>query len=126
MALLFGDERATKAVLSFLRKTRVGQLITIPPRDGGGEEGAESERDERSEAEGEEGGPRPPSEIEKRKGTEEGAAFRAPECLFVFFSFRFVFFLSFLFLFPFQVHRYAGEPRHDGKCTFGTGLRGCG
>ena len=35
MALLFGDERATKAVLSFLRKTKVGQMVTIPPRDGG-------------------------------------------------------------------------------------------
>ena len=56
MALLFKDERATKAVLSFLRKTRVGQAITIPPRDGGGEE----EREE-DEADGEEGGPGPPT-----------------------------------------------------------------
>ena len=43
MALLFGDERVTKAVLSFLRKTKVGQIVTIPPRDEeerkGGEEG---------------------------------------------------------------------------------------
>ena len=44
--LLFKDERATKAVLSFLRKTRVGQMITIPPRDG------ETEREE-AEVEGE-------------------------------------------------------------------------
>ena len=34
VALLFNDERATKAVLSFLRKTRVGQAITITPRGG--------------------------------------------------------------------------------------------
>ena len=61
MALLFGDERATKAVLSFLRKTRVGQLITVPPRDEGGEEEAENGRYERAEAEGEEGGPGPPT-----------------------------------------------------------------
>ena len=44
MALLFGDEMATKAVLSFLRKTNVGQMVTVPPRDeeeerGEGEEG---------------------------------------------------------------------------------------
>ena len=61
VALLFSDERATKAVLSFLRKTRVGQLVTILLRDGGGEEEAESERDERAEGEGEEGGPGPPT-----------------------------------------------------------------
>ena len=54
MALLFKDEKATKAVLSFLRKTRVGQMITIPPRDG------EAEREE-VEVEGEEGGPEPPT-----------------------------------------------------------------
>ena len=56
MALLFDDERATKAVLSFLRKTRVGQAITIPPRDGGGE----GERQE-DEVVGVEGGPGPPT-----------------------------------------------------------------
>ena len=39
MALLFNDERATKAVLSFLRKAKVGQIVTIPPRDGEEEEG---------------------------------------------------------------------------------------
>lgn len=27
MALLFGDERATKAVLSFFRKANVGQMV---------------------------------------------------------------------------------------------------
>ena len=41
MALLFGDERATRAVLSFLRKTKVGQMVTIPPRDEAGGEGEE-------------------------------------------------------------------------------------
>ena len=60
VALLFGDESATKVVRSFLRKTREGQLITIPPRDGGGEEETQRERDERAEAEGEEGRPGPP------------------------------------------------------------------
>ena len=57
MALLFGDERATKAVLSFLRKTKVGQMVTIPPRDGGREEEEEGEDGsgvERDEVEGEE------------------------------------------------------------------------
>ena len=33
MALLSDDERAAKAVLSFLRKTKVGQMATVPPRD---------------------------------------------------------------------------------------------
>ena len=46
MALLFGDEMVTKAVLSFLRKTKVGQMVTIPPGDAG----------DREEVEGEEGG----------------------------------------------------------------------
>ena len=54
MALLFGDDRATKAVLSFLRATKVGQMVTIPPR------GGEEEREE-DEVEGEEGGPGPPT-----------------------------------------------------------------
>ena len=31
MAFLFGDKRATKEVLSFLRKTKLGQMVTIPP-----------------------------------------------------------------------------------------------
>ena len=61
MALLFEDERATKAVLSFLRKTKVGQVVTISPRDEAGEEGGEEgSEEERVEAEGEEGGPGPP------------------------------------------------------------------
>ena len=61
MALLFNDERATKAVLSFLRKTRVGQLVTIPPRGGGvREERGEGNEEESARREGEEGGPGPP------------------------------------------------------------------
>ena len=62
MALLFGDERATKAVLSFLRKTKVGQMVTIPARDEAGEEGGEGSEEERAEeeVEGEEGGLGPP------------------------------------------------------------------
>ena len=63
VALLFKDERATKAVLSFLRKTRVGQMVTIPPRgrqeEEEGEEGSDEEQ--RVEVEGEEGGPGPPT-----------------------------------------------------------------
>ena len=70
--LLFKDERATKAVLSFLRKTRVGQMITVPPRDAGGEEEAR----QRQRWKGRRGGQGPPLEIEKREGPEEGAAFR--------------------------------------------------
>ena len=38
MALLFDDERATKAALCVLRKTKVGQMVTIPPRGGAEEE----------------------------------------------------------------------------------------
>ena len=59
MALLLNDERATKAVLSF-RKTRIGQMVTIPPRGGGEGEGEDEPRD-REEVEGEEGGPGPPT-----------------------------------------------------------------
>lgn len=55
MALLFDVERATEAVLSFLRKTKVGQKVTIPPQ--GGEEQGSSEG---ARAEAEEGGPGPP------------------------------------------------------------------
>ena len=62
MALLFKDERATKAVLSFLRKARVGQMVTTPPRDGGGEEEGQEGRyasGTRDKAEAGEGGPGP-------------------------------------------------------------------
>ena len=60
IALLFGDERATGAVLSSLRKTKVGQIVTIPPRGearGEGEEGSEEERAEVGGEEGELGSP---------------------------------------------------------------------
>ena len=62
MALLFGNERATKVVLSFLRKTNMGQMVTIPPRDEAGEEGGEGSEEERAEeeVEGEGGGQGPP------------------------------------------------------------------
>ena len=43
--MLFDDERATKAALSFLRKTKVGEVITTPPRDGKEEEGGEDRRE---------------------------------------------------------------------------------
>lgn len=32
VALIFDKERATRAVLSFLRDTKVGQMVTLPPR----------------------------------------------------------------------------------------------
>ena len=70
--MLFNDERVTNAVLSFLRKARVGQMITISPRGGGGEE------EERAEAEvgGRRGGQGPPLGIAEREGPDEGAASR--------------------------------------------------
>ena len=73
MALLFGDERATKAVLSPLRKTNVGQMVTIPPRDEAGEEGGEGSREERVEVEGGEGGQGPPQDCLQGRG-RRGAA----------------------------------------------------
>ena len=45
----FGDERATEAVLTFLRDTNVGCMVAIAPLEEEGEV-----------AEGEEGGPGPP------------------------------------------------------------------
>lgn len=48
---MFDDVRATPAVLTFLRDTRVGRMISMAPREGeGGEE----------DSEGQEGGPGPP------------------------------------------------------------------
>ena len=109
MALLFGDERATKAVLSFLQKTKVGQIVTIPPRDGGreGEEGGEDgSRVERDEVEGEEGGSGPPPGCLKgrgrgwavsRAGCEADSAFLAvggvfsPSLSLCLFAFMFLF-----------------------------------
>ena len=73
MALLFGGERATKAVLSFLRKTKVGQMVTILPRDEAGEEGGEGSKEERAgeEVEGEE--ERAEEEVEgEEERAEEG------------------------------------------------------
>ena len=79
MALLFKDEKATKAVLSFLCKTRVGQMVTTPPRDGGGEEEGQEGRyaiGTRDKAEAEEGGPGPPPrKFDKGRG-RKWAAFR--------------------------------------------------
>ena len=62
MAPLSGDERETKAVLSFLRKTTVGQMATIPPRDEAGGEGEEEGSEEkRAEVKGEEDETGPPT-----------------------------------------------------------------
>ena len=61
MALLFGDERAIKATLSFLRVTKVGRMVSILSRGGEEEEegGGESSGEAKVEVEGEEGGPGP-------------------------------------------------------------------
>ena len=59
MALLFGDKRATRAVLSFLWKTKVGKMVTIPPRGEAGEEGEEGSGEKRVEAPGRKGGQGP-------------------------------------------------------------------
>ena len=76
--LLFDDERQTKAVLSFLRKTRVGQMVIIPPQDiESREEEEEGAGREEEEAEGEEGGQGPPLQIEgrgQRTGLSPGRA----------------------------------------------------
>ena len=52
VAVLF-DDRATSAVLSFLQNTKVGQIVTIPPRgdrrvggEDAGEEGGRGDADE--------------------------------------------------------------------------------
>ena len=52
--LLFDDMRAAPAVLTFLRDTRVGRIISLAPRE---EERAEEAE---SESEGEEGRSGPP------------------------------------------------------------------
>ena len=51
---LFNDVRAAPAVLSFLRDTWVGRIVSRAPREGAGEDGREVKREE------EEGGPGPP------------------------------------------------------------------
>ena len=55
---MFGDGRATPAVLTFLRDTRVGRMASLAPRE---EEWWGEE--ENSESEGEEGGPGPPYNV---------------------------------------------------------------
>ena len=73
MALLFGDERATKVVLSPLRTTKVGQMVTILPRDEAGEErGEEGSGEERVKVEREEGGPGPPTRLFASERPGEG------------------------------------------------------
>lgn len=57
--MLFGDERATKAVLSFLRRTKVGQMVTISCDEE--EEREEGSEGKRGEVGGEEWGPGPPT-----------------------------------------------------------------
>ena len=53
---MFGDQRATPEVLTFLRDTRVGKMISLAPRG----ENLWEEEEGSSESEGEEGGPGPP------------------------------------------------------------------
>ena len=109
VALFFDDERATKAALSFLRKPRVGQAITIPPRDGGGEE----EREE-NEVDGEEGGPGPPH-TKWNKGGAEGGGRRQGKESGGGFGFLFLLLLSSCFW-------YTGT-RGSPAMTAGTPLR---
>ena len=76
IALLFDDERATKAVLSFLRRTKVWRMVTIPPRDielgeENEESGGEPGRGEGAE-EGLEGGTRPPIAILQVRFLDQG------------------------------------------------------
>ena len=52
--LMFDDVRAAPAVLTSLRDTRMGKMISLVPR--GGERAEETE----TESAGEEGGPGPP------------------------------------------------------------------
>ena len=58
--LMFEDVRAAPAVLSFLRDTRVGQMVSLGPRGEEGEEDGNDSGREDDESEGEEGGPGPP------------------------------------------------------------------
>ena len=72
---LLNDERATKAVLSFLRKMKVGQMVTIPRRGGEKEEGGGGgEPGVREEVEGEEGDRIPPQNIEHGGARSEAGA----------------------------------------------------
>ena len=73
MALILDDESAMKVVLSLLWKSKVGQMVTIPPRgEELGEEDEESAEEEQGweviEVEGEEGGPGWCSSSEARSG----------------------------------------------------------
>ena len=56
---MFGDARATEAVLT-LRDTRVGYMVSLAPPEEEGEDESEGEDDSVEEEEGEEGGPGPP------------------------------------------------------------------
>ena len=58
--LMFDDVRAAPAVLSFLRDTRVGQMVSMHPRGEEEEEDGDDSGGEDDESEGEEGGPGPP------------------------------------------------------------------
>ena len=63
--LLFEDQRATPAVLHFLRETKVGRVVTLAPPEVEWEEELEEvnlwlEEEEGQESENEEGGPGPP------------------------------------------------------------------
>ena len=108
MALLFNDERAKKAVLSFLREAKVEQMVTIPPRDRqAGEERAEPR--EREGVEGEEGSQGPLPEIAKgrgrRRGPPLGRGGRRGGAVFRFLAFW-----------------YAGMPHYDGRTPLRRGL----
>ena len=73
MALLFGDDRATKADLTFLRVTKVGQMVSIQPRGGEEEEegGEENSGATRVEVKGR-GGQGPAPDIVKGRSWRRG------------------------------------------------------
>ena len=63
--LLYQDERATPAALTFLRDTKAGRMVTLAPPEGEEWEGLEEielwfEEAEMQAADGDEGGPGPP------------------------------------------------------------------
>lgn len=137
MALPLGDERATEAVLSFLRKTKLGQMVTIPPPEAKRRKGKKAPR---------EGGTRwgrgvvrrgPPQDIIGKRpeggrpqDVTRGSAF--PDVLFVVSSRFFV--SAFLSFFGEGIwEKGEGLPHLDGrtphvlagKCRLGSGFGRC-
>ena len=121
MALLLDDERATEAALSFLRKTKAGQMATVSPREvESGEEEVEK-GDEQEREVGEVGGEGRPAPLWAVHGGVTPLLGR---------NVGFDFFVSVsLFLFREKGRRRmgclaltAGTRSVSGKCRMGTGL----